>query len=198
VLEEGIGFHPAAVAATTDEARAGRDAIGRAMAADPALARRRFSELIHAEPFPQRREILNQGFDRAYAALVRGDWELNTFSMHPTAYRFERGGGDPGVLDLPDRLEGAEGYIRGMNAFIDGWAELGLRSERVADAGPGRVLTLARFYLRGAGSGIALEQQAVVLFTLEDDWLVLQQYWWNVEAGARAAGVDPAALRSGS
>ncbi len=189
-MPEEIGFHPAAIAATTDEARAGRDEFDRAMAADPAEARRSFARLVHGPPFPRRLEVLNQGFDRVYASFARGDWELNTLAMHPSEYVFENGGGGRAAIDLPARLEGAESYIQGMVAFSEGWGELALRSESVVDAGPGRVLNLARFYVRGSGSGIVLEQPTAVIFTLEGDRVVLQQYWWDVDAGTRAAGVD--------
>jgi len=194
-VQEEIGFHSAATAATTDVARAGRDELDRAAAADPVEFRRRFAALVHAEESSDRLERLNRGLDRAYAAFSRADWELNTVSMHPTEFVFESGG-DSGVIDLPARLEGAAGYIKGQTAFRAGWGESVLRSEAVADAGPGRVLNLMRLWLRGSGSGITLDQPAAVLFTWRDEWLIRQQYWWDVEAGTRAAGVDPAALES--
>ena len=195
-MPEEIGFHPAATAATNDVARAGRDDIDRAAAANPQASRAAFAKVVHAAASPGRLTALNRGFDRAYASFSRGDWELNTLAMHPIHYVFESGGGEQPMVDLPARLEGPAGYIDGMSAFRAGWGEVTLRSEAVADAGPGRVLNWSRFYLRGAGSGITFDQPAAVLFTWEGEWLVLQQYWWDVDAGTRAAGVDPATLES--
>ena len=195
-MPEEIGFHPAAIAATTDVARAGRDETDRAVAANPVAARAATARLINSPPAPDRFARLNRAFDRAYAAFTRGDWEVNTATMHPTEYVFEGGGDARSVIDLPDRLHGVAGYIQGMKAFQAGWAEIVLRSEAAVQPAPGQVLTWVRFHMRGSGSGITLEQPAAVLFTWDGDWLALQQYWWDRAAGTRAAGADPAALES--
>jgi hypothetical protein len=71
------------------------------------------------------------------------------------------------------------------------WSEIALLSDGVVDAGPGRLLNWARFLLKGSGSGIGLEQRTAVLYEFEDEWVVRQRYWWDLESGTRAAGLDP-------
>ena len=194
-MSEEIGFHPLAVERTSDEARAGRDEVDRIAVADPAGFRSGFFGLLRSPHSPERLVLLNQGIDRAYRALDRRDWELNTVSLHRTDYVFEAGD-ESGLVDLPTRLEGVEGYIYGVSEFLSVWGQVSLTSVAVADAGPDRLLNWAVFQLRGSGSGVALEQPIAVVYTWRDGWVVRQQYWFDREAGTRAAGVDPAALES--
>lgn len=189
-----MGFHPIAVEWTSDEARAGRDEVDRAAAADPAGSRSAFGSVLEAPASPERLATINESLHRAYAAFTRGDFELNTLSIHPANYVYAAGGELPGLLDVPTRLDGVEGYILGLLEFQDAWDEIRLVSEAVADAGPGQIFNWARFRLRGSGSGVALEQPIAVRLTFEGEWCVLQEYWWDRDEGTRAAGVDPAAL----
>jgi hypothetical protein len=195
-MSEELLFHPVAIERTSNEARAARDDADWAAAGAPAQLRSHLAGLVRSSPSQGRLRALNEAFDRAYAAFARGDWELNTVPIHPTDYVFESGGGGPGVAELPMRLEGVAAYIDGMVGFRAGWDVTSLRSDAVADAGPGQILNWVRFRLRGSLSRTTLEQPVAALFTWRDDWLVHQQYWWDREAGTRAAGVDPAALRS--
>jgi hypothetical protein len=131
-----LGFHPAATAATDAAARATRDELAEAAAANPAEGRRAFGELLEAPPSTERSEALQ-------AAVWRSAWE-----------------------------------------------EMRLVSKAVVDATPRCLFNLAHFEVRGSGSGIRLEQDCVVLYRFEAEWMVHQTYWWDMEAGARAAGFD--------
>lgn len=188
---EQIGFHPAAVAATSDAARALRDDADRAAAAAPHETRAAFTALRNAPPSAERTAALQEATARAYAAFNRHDWELNTNVLHPDRYTFEAGEDDAGLLDLPRLLEGPEEYIQGMVRWQSAWSEITLLSEGVVDAGPDRLLNWARFVMQGSGSGIGLEQSCAVIYEFEHEWVVRQRYWWDIELGTRAAGLEP-------
>ena len=146
-MSEETGFHPIAVEWTTDEARAGRDEIDRA-AANPAV-RERPSVRARGAASPERLAILNESLHRVYAAFTRGDFELNTLSMHPANYVFAAGGE---LARPPRRADAARAGSRatstGLLEFQAAWDQShASRSDAVADAGPGQIFNWARFQL---------------------------------------------------
>ena len=72
------------------------------------------------------------------------------------------------------RLPRARGVDRGFELWIEAWGEFQMHPEELIEEG-NDVLALVRYRLRGAGSGIDIEQLVAHLLRVEDG---LIRAWW--------------------
>jgi ketosteroid isomerase-like protein len=90
----------------------------------------------------------------------------------------------------PGTRHGRAEFQRVLSMLFDSFDDLHIEVERVLDAGPGRVLVLAQFQVRGRGSGVRMDQPQSYLCTLRDGRAVRVEWFWGHEAGLAAAGLD--------
>ena len=137
--------------------------------------------------------VLHYGVARGFAAFGRRDWEMNTAFFDPVDYEFRAGELASKIPGLPDHVRGVDGYLRVMADWIDGWSDIRVQLEKVVDARPDRLVALVRFTGRGERSGLRIDQQALNVVEIRAGRVVSQDYWWNVDAGLRSAGLTPSA-----
>jgi uncharacterized protein len=101
---------------------------------------------------------------------------------------------DPEVeFDATARPEGQvyrghEGVAEAMRVWIGAWEDWKLEVEEIIDAGD-RVLVIARESGRGKGSGIEIDQQSFVVFTLRQGKIVRWQGLVHRATAFEAAGL---------
>jgi ketosteroid isomerase-like protein len=94
-------------------------------------------------------------------AYLAGDYEGTLAAYHPEA-----------EFDARIRPEGAvyhghEGIVEAMRVWVGAWDDWKLEFEELLDAGD-KVLAIARESGRGKGSGVEIDHQVFVVFTLRD------------------------------
>jgi ketosteroid isomerase-like protein len=184
------GLHPAAVAATSAEARRGRAPADWLYTAYPPATRLVFRAILRLPRSRLRTGLLTYAVKRGYAAFNRRDWELNTVLHHPTAHRWDAGGMGVGPMDVSD-LRDVEGYVAGLSRYLEAWGDLRLVVEEVIEVGADRVLVMLRQVATGAGSGVPVEMPSGDLLTFRDGWLVDQKVTMERDDALRSAGLDP-------
>ena len=80
--------------------------------------------------------------------------------------------------------------------WLQAWDELNVTPERFIELDDGRVLVLDRQTGRGRTSNITLEHDLASIFTVRDGKLTRLVAYWDRADAIRAAGLDPAELRS--
>lgn len=135
-------------------------------------------------------------YRRAYQALTRRDWELNTAVHHRERFTLT---GDLGRF-LPDAkpvYRGVEGYIEAMELWLSTWEEMRSmgRGVEVHDAPDGRVVSIHRWLARGERSGVELDVRLADVETFERGWMTSQTLFTEPNAALRFAGLDPTRIR---
>jgi hypothetical protein len=138
-----------------------------------------------------RRTLLRRVVDSGWASFDRRDFELNLVYFAPdTAFEFP-----PAMqaLGIPASFRGHDGRIEGMNKIFEVWGSE-LEPLYVLDLGD-RLLNLGIWHIRGVGGGVPLDQPLAQLVTVRDGLVIRDQNFDSWDAGLRAAGLDPAAIR---
>ena len=135
-----------------------------------------------ALPLDEQRAALFPFYEAAYARYGV-DWETNTALMAPD-YVFEKGG-TSSLPGLPERIEGAQGYVEAQKALMEVVPIVRVAVDDVIPLGENRVAVLSRFVLE---SGI--EQQLLELHEFSDGLLRHQLFWFDREEGLRDVGVS--------
>jgi len=185
--------HPAATAATTQQAREGRSPLDRFAIENPGEAHRRMDELLR-ERGPGRDRRLREGYERAYAAFNRGDWEATTAIMDSERFLLRTAEPEK-IVDLREVYEGVEGFIEYQLFVRDALSNLEMSLEELIDAGPNRLLVLQRHSAEGRGSGVPVDWQLAVLYEYREGMLVAMTVWTDREVAFRELGLPPSPAR---
>lgn len=178
------GPHPAAVAATTDSARAGRTERERRLLADPARAVEA-TKAVLAEGGEQADRFFRAGFEISWAAYNRLDWELNTlFCDVDYGFRASR----QKLIDAEREYRGIEGYIEAHRLLLDIWDEVRIELVGVYVRPPDQVVTLSAWHGRAARSGLAMEWHTVHDHRYRDGVAIRQTFWFDRENAERDLG----------
>jgi hypothetical protein len=180
------GPHPAAVAATTDEARAGRSERELRLLADPARAVEA-TKAVLAEGGERAERFFRAGFEIAYAAYNRRDWELNTLFCD-IDYVFRPGSSDQQLIDANREYRGIDGYLEAQQLLLDIWAGVRIELIGVHLRPPAQVVTDVRWRGRAAHSGLAMEWNTTNDNRYRDGLAIGQTFWWDRERAERALG----------
>lgn len=184
------GLHPAAVARTSQQARATRNLVDRAAALVPWIQRVGITVTVRL-PTRIRTLLYRDAHRRVLAWFNRRDWELGTLAMD--SQRFTVTSGDPQRWQLPGPrhiYRGVEEFLELQDAWMEVWGDLRLALDDVVDAGHGRVVVLFRQSGTAAASGVALEEPMAMINEFAGGRLVRQTYWRDQEAALRSAGLD--------
>ena len=158
----------------------------------PALYRRLVALGQGLDPHSRlRRAGLRWGLVSGWAAFNRRDFELMLVRYAPDV-EFEF---DPGeqTLGLGGTYRGHEGMLEGLGVLIEDWGQYELEPACVVDLGD-RVLALGFQHARGRASGVALEQEAAQLVTVQEGLVVHDIHFFTWEEGLRVAGLEPGAI----
>ncbi len=188
------GFHPAAVAATTDEARRSRPLAARLIAASPRRAERLGRAGASLAPARLRTAYLRWVAGVVFDAWTRRDWEVNTLVMHPSDYEFRVGEAGRLLPDMRELYAGVEGYLESQLAILDVFPDLVVETASVGLAGPDRLVATLRWQGTAAGSGVAIDQRLLTVADFPKGTVVRQWYWFDPEAGLRKLGLEPRGL----
>ena len=185
----GRGLHPAAIAATSDEARRSRPLAVRLIIAFPNLARRFGVAIVTSPLSPIKRVFVRVWARLIFDAYTRRDWEMNTLALDPSDY--ELSVGDPGLLlpGLRETYTGIDGYIEAQLAIIEVFRDLEVVTESVGLAGPRRLVAMLRWRGTAAGSGISIDQPMMTVGEFPNGLVSRQSYWIDREAGLRKLGL---------
>ena len=180
------GPHPAAIAATSDVARAGRSEADWLILRDPERARIASIALLE----PGREADMNAAVGRLYAAYSRGDWELNTIFFDPDSYVFRAADLRQMLPDMRDEYHGVEGYLEAQSLFLEAFDDLKVEAAGVIFGGAGEMLSLLHWLARGRTSGVPIDQHGAIKHTMRDGLAIEQVYWWS-----RATALDSLGLQ---
>jgi ketosteroid isomerase-like protein len=183
-------LHPAAVARTSEQARAARNLVDRAAAFFPWILRVGITVTVRL-PTKIRTFLYRDAHRRVVTWFNRRDWELNTLAMDPESFTVTSG--DPQRWPLPgprDAYHGIDQFLELQDAWIEVWNDLRLALDQVVDAGQSRVVVLFRQSGTAAASGVALEEQMAMINEFAGGRLVRQTYWRDQEAALRSVGLD--------
>lgn len=179
------GPHPAAVAATTDSARAGRSERERRLLADPARAVET-TKAVLSEGGEKADRFFRAGFEISWDAYNRGDWELNTLFLD-VDYAFRASEGEK-LLDADREYRGIEGYIEAHRLLFDIWADVRIELVGVYVRPPDRVVTVSAWHGQAARSGLAVEWYTVHDHRYRDGVAIRQTFWFHRENAERELG----------
>lgn len=188
------GPHPAAVAWTTEEARQGRSAVERAAVRDPTGAVRRTAEAL-AQGGPERERRMRRGFESAYQAFSRRDWELNTLLIDSEEYVFRPADLREALPDFGDEYHGVEGYLEAQELLLSAWTDLRLQLVDILAVERDQAITLMHWTGHNERSGISLDWRAVGDNRFRDGLAVAQTYWFDRQRAARDLGLQRPAER---
>ena len=130
---------------------------------------------------PEVEELVRSG----YAAFNGDDLDGLVAKLHPEIEWVE-----------PREVEGVRTYLgrerirRFLPSFRQTWAEFQVEPEEIMDAGPERVLVLARLNARGKGSGVPVTARVAHLWTIRDGLAVRVEVFVDRIDALKAAGVD--------
>jgi ketosteroid isomerase-like protein len=93
---------------------------------------------------------------------------------------------DHDIMDAGE-YRGHEGFGRWLEDWASAWAEFTMEPEEYVDAGE-RVVAVIRQKTVGKGSGLALERQDAMVFTLRERKVVRVDYYNSREQAFRAMG----------
>jgi len=93
--------------------------------------------------------------------------------------------------DLPDSRfhQGHDGFARWTEEWASAWDEYALTPEDYIDAGD-RVVGVHRTTATGKASGITLDRQDAVIYTLRDGKIIRLDYFNNKPEALEAAGLS--------
>jgi ketosteroid isomerase-like protein len=183
-------MHLAAVARTSEQARAARNLVDRTAALFPWILQVGITVTVRL-PTRIRTFMYRDAHRRVFAWFNRRDWELNTLAMDPD--RFTATSGDPQRWPLPgprDTYHGVDEFLELQDAWMEVWGDLRVALDDVVDAGHGRVLVLFRQSGTAAASGVTLEEPMAMIDEFAGGRLVRQTYWRDRAAALRSAGLD--------
>jgi ketosteroid isomerase-like protein len=94
--------------------------------------------------------------------------------------------------DIPDAgiYRGHDGMREWTAHFGEAWASFALESEEIMDAGDDKVVELVRLTAQGKGSGVELERQDGIVWTLRDGKVVRLDYYGSRAEALQAAGLE--------
>jgi ketosteroid isomerase-like protein len=182
-------LHPAAVARTSEQARAARNLVDRAAAMFPWILRVGITCTVRL-PKRIRWFLYRDAHRRVFRWFNRRDWELNTLAMDLD--RFTVTSGDPQRWRLPgprDAYRGVDGFLELQDAWMEVWSGLHLALDDVVDAGDSRVVVLFRQAGTAAASGVALEEPIAMVNEFAGGRLVRQTYWRDQDAALHSVGL---------
>ncbi len=135
-----------------------------------------------------RRDGLRRVLQSGWAAAPRKDWELMFARYSPEVLweipeEFQ-------TLGFAESYRGHEGLVEGLERFSEVFESWEIRPARALDLGD-RVLALGSFRGKARASGVELEQGFSQLVTLERGLVVRDRFFYSLEQGLRAAGLEP-------
>ena len=124
-------------------------------------------------------EIVRRGAD----ALMRGDMEAALAPYHPDV-----------VFDASLRPEGSvyhgrDGVVKAMRDWVGAWEDWKIEMFDYLDAG-NKVVGVGRESGRGKGSGLEIDQNVWVVFTLRDGQIVHWKGFLDKDHAFEAAGLS--------
>jgi hypothetical protein len=138
-----------------------------------------------------RRAFLRRALLSGWAAGNRRDFELILVRYAPDVeVEFF-----PGLqtLDIGVTLRGHAGVVEGYGKLAEVWDTMELGPAFVLDLGD-RALALGFFRSHARASGVPLEQEIAILYTVPEGFVTYEQAFPSWEEGLRAAGLDPDAI----
>jgi hypothetical protein len=188
------GLHPAAVAATSVEARRGRSPADRLGVRSPAATARALDRLLRLPRSRARTRALEFLIRRTLAAYNRRDWELNTIAMDPERYtlRFADPDRDRPV-GTADAYHGVEGYLEFNRLWLE-MADVRFRLERIVEPRPEVVVMLHTTFIRGGESGLAVDFVSAAMVEFRAGRLVDHVFSTDPDATLRSLGLPSDAL----
>ncbi len=135
-----------------------------------------------------RRDGLRRVLRSGWAAAPRKDWDLMVARYSPEVLweipeEFQ-------TLGFAESYRGHEGLIEGLERFSEVFESWEIRPDRALDLGD-RVLALGSFRGKARASGVELEQGFSQLVTLERGLVVRDRFFYSLEQGLQAAGLNP-------
>jgi ketosteroid isomerase-like protein len=90
----------------------------------------------------------------------------------------------------PTSYRGREGFIEFMRTWIESWQSWTVRLERLIDADNGRIVAVMHQSATGKGSGVPVEQNAGIVFELENGRVVRMRNFLHLAQALEAAGLS--------
>jgi ketosteroid isomerase-like protein len=92
--------------------------------------------------------------------------------------------------DIPDAdvYRGHEGFVRWVSQWADAWEDFRMEPEEFIDAGD-KVVLVMRLFATGKGSGVPVERQDGIVYTMGDGRMVRIDYFNNRADALAAAGL---------
>ncbi len=139
---------------------------------------------------------MRRGFESAYRAFSRRDWELNTLLIDSEDYVFRPADLREALPDFGDEYPGIEGYLEVQELLLSAWRDLRLELADILAVERDQVVTLLRWTGHGERSGVTLDWVAVSDNRFQDGLAVGQTYWFDRQRAMRDLGLQlPAARR---
>jgi ketosteroid isomerase-like protein len=85
---------------------------------------------------------------------------------------------------------GIEEFTKSWSAFLEAWDDLRNEAEEILPTPDGRYLVMQVFRARGRASGVAVEDENAVLFTMRDGKIARMEGHWSRDSARRAAGLE--------
>jgi ketosteroid isomerase-like protein len=94
--------------------------------------------------------------------------------------------------DIPDAgiYRGHAGWREWLAHFGEAWESFAVEAEEYIDAGDDKVVELLRLTAQGKGSGVAVERQDGIVWTLRDGKVVRLDYYGSRAEALQAAGLE--------
>ena len=127
-------------------------------------------------------EIVRGIYDR-WSAGDLGDWA----AFHPGVEYARIGAAGTG---LTGEFSGLEEVVGALIEWLQSWADVRARAERIEDIGNGRVMVFSHQTGRGRASGTPLDLRTADIWTLRDGKVVRWESYWDRAQALEAAGVS--------
>jgi ketosteroid isomerase-like protein len=123
--------------------------------------------------------IVRRGLER-FLATGELDWDSTSDEMEIHDH------------DIPDRGEyrGGAGVRRWLEDWGGAWAEWSFEPQQFIDAGE-QIIVIAHLTAKGRGSGVEVDRQDGLVYTLRDGQLVRLDYYNSRDQALEAAGLSP-------
>jgi ketosteroid isomerase-like protein len=120
------------------------------------------------------------------AAVLSEDWKRAEELLDPEA----EGHGTVGGLDEGQVTRGLTEMVAALTEDLEAWEERRLEPQSFHHVDD-RVVVLLREYRRGRGSGIELEDDTAIVFTLRDGRILKMEGYMDQGEALKAAGLPP-------
>ena len=90
----------------------------------------------------------------------------------------------------PERYVGRAGFVEWVRSWAENFDEWRVSAKQIIDAGPDQVLVVAYQTGRGRESGVAVEEEFSIVYTLNNAQVTSQQFYRDPAEALKAVGLE--------